>query len=407
MIPAYLQLSHFAGRRIHMGVTGSIAAYKALDLCRELLRADLLVSATLTDAAREFVTPLSFRSLGAHPVYCRLFPEAQEPFGHLEPGQQADVMLIAPATANTLAKMSCGLADDILSCQYLAFPRKVVAAPAMNPRLWNAPATLANAETLANRNVAIVGPDSGDMACGEQGKGRLAPLQDIYFATLRALSPSDLSGKSVLITLGPTREYWDPVRYWSNPSSGKMGAALALAAWLRGAEVHCVAGPSDVWLPPGVSRYAVTSAHEMFQRCVELWPGMDVACLSAAVCDFKPQSCSREKFKKDSLCDGRLEIAFAKNPDILLELGRSKGPQQQLIGFAAETDAHIAEAAEAKLRKKNLDLIVANRIGEAEAGFDSSTNAVLLLDRHNRHQEYAIQSKADIAWRIWDWILLS
>jgi phosphopantothenoylcysteine decarboxylase/phosphopantothenate--cysteine ligase len=134
---------------------------------------------------------------------------------------------------------------------------------------------------------------------------------------------------------------------------------------------------------------------------------MDVACLSAAVCDFKPQSCSQEKFKKDSLCDGRLEIAFAKNPDILLELGRSKGPQQQLIGFAAETDAHIAEAAEAKLRKKNLDLIVANRIGEAEAGFDSSTNAVLLLDRHNRHQEYAIQSKADIAWRIWDWILLS
>ncbi len=404
MIPSYLQLSQFAGRHVHMGVTGSIAAYRALDLCREFLRSDMLVSATLTQAAREFVTPLSFRSLGASPVYSRLFPEASEPFGHLEPGQQADVMLLAPATANTLAKMACGLADDILSCQYLAFPGNVVAAPAMNPRLWNAPATKANADRLAQRNVAIIGPDSGDMACGEQGKGRLAPLEEIYFATLRALAPSDLAGKSILITLGPTREFWDPVRFWSNPSSGKMGAALALTAWLRGAQVYCIAGPSEVWLPPDAVRYPVTSAQEMFDRCVDLWPDMDIACLSAAVCDFRPQSLSQEKFKKDSLAQAELTVPFAKNPDILLHLGRQKGPAQKLIGFAAETDPDLHTAAAGKLQRKNLDLIVANRIGGAQGGFDSNSNAVFILDRSNRQQEYSSQSKADIAWRIWDWI---
>lgn len=221
-----------------MGLTGSVAAYRMLDFCRDLLAANIWVSAALTEAGARFVTPESLRALGVSPVFGSLFNDSHQPYPHLEPGQQADGLLIAPATANFLAKMTCGLADDLLSCQALAFSGPIVAAPAMNPAMWNAPATRANVDLLRGRGVNVMEPESGDVACGDVGRGKLPSVSDIAFHMLRAVGPGDMQGRKVLVNMGPTREPLDPVRYWSNPSSGKMGAAVATAAWIRGAEVH-------------------------------------------------------------------------------------------------------------------------------------------------------------------------
>jgi phosphopantothenoylcysteine decarboxylase/phosphopantothenate--cysteine ligase len=404
MFADYLQFPHLERKRVHLGVTGSIAAYKSLELLRMLRRLNLQVGVTLTKAAQEFLQPLSFSALGADPVFSSLFDSDQHIYAHLAPGQEAQALLVAPATANTLAKMALGLADDMLSCQVLSFPGPVLAAPAMNPNLWLAQATQENVSRLRHRGFQILEPDSGQVACQDQGQGRLPDLEEILFCLLRAITPARLQGRRILISMGPTREFWDPVRFWSNPSSGKMGAALAIAAWIQGAEVDCVCGPHQQILPQGIRQHPVQTANQMHKACLELWPQTDIACLAAAVCDFKPVSFGRHKFKKTCLQGQALQIEFQKNPDILLQLGRQKTQRQRLIGFAAETDQDLADLAREKLQRKNLDLIVANQIGSPDSGFSSPTNQALILDCQQA-QELPLLSKGEVAWRIWERII--
>lgn len=395
----HLLFNNFAGKRVHLGVSGSVAAYKSLELLRMLKKCGLEVSVTLTSGAQEFIRGLSFEALGAYKVWERMYPTGEDVFGHLEPGQAADALVIAPATASVLANITHGLASDMLCCQALAFDGPILVAPAMNPHMWDAHATVENCAVLRRRGVTFIGPDCGDVACGDHGRGRLAPLESIFAETLRAVSPSDLSGKKVLVTLGPTRERWDAVRFWSNPSSGLMGASIAMAAWLRGADVTVVSGPVDWWFPGDMKVIKVESAEEMFEAATSEWPACDIGCLSAAVADFKPVPLGEHKFKKEGA--DTLNVEFVPNPDILKNLGRMKSDDQKLIGFAAET-RDIEESAHKKLQAKNLDLIVANPVNKPGAGFKSVTNSVYVLDRNGRSEEWPDLPKTEIAWRIWD-----
>ena len=410
MSTAHLRFPCFLGRRVHLGVTGSIAAYKSLELLRLLVDAQIGVGVTLTASAQRFIGAESFRALGADVIDTAMFGAEvlDDPFAHLTPGRSAAALVVAPATANILAKLAHGLADDMLSTQALAFGGPLVLAPAMNPAMWAAPATQANWSTLLARGALGVGPAPGPVACGDTGQGRLAPVEHIFAETLRALSPKDLAGKRVLITLGPTREAWDAVRFLSNPSSGLMGACLAVSAWMRGAEVHVVAGPTAFDFPPGISVTRVNTACEMLAAATGLWPGMDMACCTAAVCDFRPippATGTAHKLKKRDLtgepAGDALVIRLEANPDILRTLGATKREAQVLVGFAAETDDLMGQAR-LKLAEKRLDIIVANRVGQPGSGFDSATNAVTLLDRLGRVEQWPELSKTEVAWRIWD-----
>jgi phosphopantothenoylcysteine decarboxylase/phosphopantothenate--cysteine ligase len=397
----HLSFKGFLGRRLQLGVCGSIAAYKALDLVRMFRDTGTDVGATLTDSARQFVTPLSFEALGASPVFSAMYPVGDDVFGHLTPGEAAHAMLIAPATASTLARLANGLADDMLSCQALAFPKPLVIAPAMNPRMWHNAATQANWETLKARGHVCIEPGCGRTACMEEGRGRLADLNEIFLYGLRALTPQDMAGQTVMITLGPTREKWDGVRFWSNPSSGTMGACFAVAAWLRGATVHAVTGPGTPWLPSMISRYDVTSAREMFEAAEGLWPTMDIGVFTAAVADFSPIPFGDEKFKKGA---EELVVRFASTTDILKTLGAAKKEGQRIVGFAAETSS-MQENALKKLRAKNADMVVGNIVGRADSGFQSPTNEVFVTDRNGRQEEWPVQPKTEVAWRVLDWLL--
>jgi len=403
----HLNFSCFLGKRVHLGVTGSVAAYKSLELLRLLRRCQVSVSATLTDSAQRFVGAESFRALGADPVTTSMFgPGAgHDPFVHLTPGQKANALVIAPATASILAKLAHGLSDDLLSTQALAFPGPLLLAPAMNPAMWSAPATRANWQTLLSRGAIGIGPACGDVACGDSGEGKLAPVDHILAHVLRALTPHDLDGKTVLVTLGPTREPWDAVRFLSNPSSGLMGACLAMAAWLRGARVRVVAGPCALNFPPGIEVTRVDTALQMLDACQKLWPDTDLGCCTAAVCDFRPLPPESldpsRKFKKRGLGAAELTMRLVENPDILRTLGEQKRPGQTLIGFAAETDDLLGQAR-LKLTEKNLDLIVANRVGVPGSGFESATNTVTVLDRTGRVEQWPELPKTEVAWRVWD-----
>jgi len=397
----HLQFSNYLGRRVHLGVCGSVAAYKSLELLRMILRAGIQVGTTLTPGAQRFVSLLSFEALGAAPVYGEIFDNDSSLFGHLEPGQIAQAMVIAPATANMLAKLAHGLADDMMSCQALAFSGPLVVAPAMNPRMWNAAATRENWATLKRRGVVCIEPECGDMACGDEGRGRFPALENIYLETLRAVTEQDLSGRKILLTLGPTREYFDCVRYWSNPSSGTMGAALAVAAWLRGAEVTAVCGPMDLWLPEAIKRIDVGTASAMHEAAMEEFPKAHWACCTAAVADFRPVPFGSGKYKKDA---GDLSVTFVPNQDILAGMGKSKTVDQRLVGFAAES-AELEANARGKLHRKRLDLVVANDVTGDACGFGTATNEVLVLDAENRMETWPVLPKTEVAWRIWDWML--
>ena len=393
--------THYYGRRIHIGVCGSIAAYKILELLRLLLKSNLDIGTTLTRSGREFIPPINFQALGADPVFTQE-GFLHSTFAHLAPGQTAHALLIAPATANILARAAHGIADDLLSTQILSFSGPIIFAPAMNPKMWNSPATRENWQKLKARGYICLEPEQGQMACGEEGKGRLTSIENIYYSTLKALTPQDLKNNKVLITCGPTREYFDQVRFWSNPSTGKMGLALSLAAWLRGAEVHLVHGPINVLSLPGLNLYPVTSAREMYSVCMELWPDMNMGCLAAAVADFSPEPCAVPKFKKS--VTRQLKITFTRNHDILKNIGRLKTKTQKLIGFAAEAE-NLQQNCLHKLQKKNLDLIVGNLITESDSAFASNKNRVYVLDRTNRQESWPLLPKTEVAWRIWDWIL--
>ncbi|NJB67977.1 phosphopantothenoylcysteine decarboxylase/phosphopantothenate--cysteine ligase [Desulfobaculum xiamenense] len=398
----HLAFSGLRGRRVHVGVCGSVAAFKTLELIRDLGRCGVHVGATLTEGAQRFVTPLSFEALGAVPVYGGVHDVASGTFGHLEPGQDAHAFAVAPATANMLAKLACGLADDMLSCQALAFPGPIVIAPAMNPRMWNAAATRENWQKLKDRGNICIEPGCGEMACGDEGRGRFPAIETIHLEILRALSPQDMRGRKVLVTLGPTREYFDAVRFWSNPSTGTMGASIAVAAWLRGAEVTAVCGPTSLWLPEGIRRIDVTTAREMFEAATAAWPDCDTGCLTAAVADFRPVPFGTGKFKKEGSTG--LEVRFENNPDILFSLGQNKREGQRLIGFAAEA-ADLEANAQGKLRRKNLDMIIGNDVTKAGSGFGTTTNAVVVHDATGRTECWDTMPKPDVAWRIWDWML--
>ena len=399
----HLHFEVFAGRGLHLGVSGSIAAYKALDLLRAWRDVGLKVSVTLTDGARQFVSPLSFEALGAACVYGHMFAPGQDPLAHLAPGTEAEVMVIAPASATTLARLACGSAEEMLCAQALAFAGPLVLAPAMNPRMWANAATQANWQTLLSRGCRGVTPGVGRTACLEVGEGRLADLRDIYVAALRCLAPQDFTGKRVLVTLGPTREFWDGVRFLSNPSTGRRGAALAVAAWLRGAEVVAVCGPDAPWLPQGILRLDVVCAKDMMAAASEHFRAAEYACFCAAVADFHPVRSGAEKLKKADLGEA-VQLRLAANPDILATLAARKTPEQRIIAFAAETH-DLDRHAQDKLKRKNADMLVGNLVNQPDSGFGSANNTVQIWDKQGRHAQLPPLSKPEVAWRVWDWSL--
>lgn len=392
------------GMRLHLGVCGSVAAYRAPDLLREWQNAGFSVSVTLTPAAQKFIAPLTFQSLGAEPVYTQPFDDnGVSAFAHLEPGQSCRAMIVAPASAATLARLAHGQADDLLACQVLAHNGPLVLAPAMNPVMWHNPATQANMALLRERGAVVVEPGWGHTACGDMGQGRLADLREIALAGLRAAVPQDLAGRAVLVTLGPTREAWDGVRFWSNPSTGTMGAAICVALWLRGATVHAVCGPGCPWLPPHpqMHRHDGTSAKELFALAQDLWSGMDAGIFTAAVADFSPVPLGAEKFKKNTAPNG-FDVHFSPNPDILKTLAaeRRVGQPQKVIGFAAET-GNLSTAVREKLHSKKADLIVGNL---AAHGFGTERDTVTVFDAQGAETEWADLPKTAIAWRLASWL---
>lgn len=398
----------FANKKIHLGICGSVACYKLCDVLRAWLRLHIHVSATLSPGAGKFLSPLLFRSLGAAPVYGEMF-EDDDVFAHLEPGRCVDAMIIAPASANALSRMAAGAASDMLSAQALAFSGPLVIAPAMNPRMYAHPATQKNLEILAERGALIVGPDKGEMACGDDGRGRLATQTEIFLWALRALSPQDMAGLNVLVTLGPTREPWDGVRFLSNPSSGRMGGALATCAWLRGAHVTAICGPGiDIALPRGIDRVNVGSAAEMFAAANKFWPEADLGLFCAAVSDFapvRPEAGDDIKIKKSS---GIPRIDLAANPDILATLSANRRAGQRVLGFAAEVAPDmraLLPLAREKLARKRADMIAANRVNKGQGSFGADTGSMAVVDKNGAEEIWSPQNKADIAWELCSWLL--
>ena len=400
--------TRFAQKRLHLGVCGSVACYRAADLLRAWRGMGMHVSVTLTPGARRFVTPMLFESLGAAPVYEDMFTQGQEIFAHLEPGQHAQAMVVAPASADALFRLAHGAAGDMLAAQALAFDGPLVIAPAMNPRMWAHAATKANVALLRERGAHMVAPACGGTACGDEGQGRLAPLHDIFLAALKALSPQDMAGRRVMVTLGPTRKGWDSVRFWSNPSSGLMGAALAVCAWLRGAEVTAVCGPGvRARMPQGIVRRDVVSARDMFDVAAALWPQMDVGIFTAAVADFSPKPLGGRKFKKAEAPQG-FSLDFLPNPDILQTLAEQRTPGQKILAFAAETAPDmnaLLPLAHSKITRKKADLLAANRVNSTDSGFASPTNSMAVVDANGREEIWPTQSKADVAWELCSWLL--
>jgi phosphopantothenoylcysteine decarboxylase/phosphopantothenate--cysteine ligase len=394
--------------RITLGVTGGVAAYKAAELVRLLQKDGFSVQVVMTRGAREFVTPLTFAALSGQKVITDLFGDSsggeanlESAIEHIAVAQRTDLLLVAPATADILAKFARGIADDFLTTLYLASTAPVVMAPAMNVNMWNHAATQENVEKLRARGVKIVDPDEGYLACGMTGAGRLASQNAIVSAVRDTLkSQRDLDGETVLITAGPTREDLDPVRYITNRSSGKMGYAVAEAAARRGARVILVSGPVDLEVPAGVERIDVRTAKEMHHAVVDRIASASIAILAAAVADYRPVEQHTEKIKKS---DAALTISLEPTSDILADVARNKG-QKIVVGFAAETD-HVAENARKKLSAKNADLIVANDVTAEGAGFDQDTNIVTLFSRDGRDLALPKLTKSEVAQRILDEVL--
>ena len=359
-------------RNILLGVTGGIAAYKAPDLVRKLTAQGANVRVVLTASAKEFVSPLALQAVSGNPVSDDLLDkDAEAAMGHIELAKWADTLLIAPATANFLAKLSHGLADDLLSTLCLATAAPVLVAPAMNQQMWHATATQDNVNILRKRSITVMGPAAGEQACGDVGLGRMLEPVDIVALLVQELPQPLLAGKTVMITAGPTREEIDPVRYISNHSSGKMGYAIAQAAQSMGAKVILVSGPTNLVIPHGVTTIQVTSAMQMHQQVMEQIKHCDVFVGCAAVADYRPLQSNSQKIKKS---EQELTLTFIKNPDILSDVAHlSQAPFT--LGFAAETQ-NIREYALAKLNAKKLNMIAANDVSDSNIGFNSEQNAL-------------------------------
>ena len=378
-----------AGQRIVLCVTGGIAAYKAADLARRLQDAGAQVRVVMTEAATRFITPMTFQALTGQPVRTSLWDEAAEAaMGHIELARWADRLLVAPASADAIARLAAGLAGDLLGTLYLATEAPLVLAPAMNRVMWAHPATQANLATLQARGAQVLGPGEGDQACGEVGAGRmLEPLQIV--AALQAAGA--LAGRRLLITAGPTFEDLDPVRFIGNRSSGKMGFALAAEAARQGAEVTLVAGPVALSTPAGVHRLDVRSAEQMRAAVLAALPGQDAFIGAAAVADFRPAQVASTKIKKSA---GLPQVEWTATPDILAEVAAHAQRPALVVGFAAETDDLEAHARD-KLARKRVDLIAANRV-DAGLGFEADDNALTVFAA-NATREIARQPKAGVA----------
>jgi phosphopantothenoylcysteine decarboxylase / phosphopantothenate---cysteine ligase len=394
--------------RITLGVTGGVAAYKSAELVRRLQTEGHTVQVVMTRAAREFITPLTFAALSGQKVITDLFTDGESGDANLESAiehiavaQRTDLLLVAPATADTLAKFARGLADDFLSTLYLASTAPVVLAPAMNVNMWQHPATQENLAMLRKRGVRIVEPGEGYLACGMIGPGRLAAQEEILKAVREIVeAQQDLAGETVLVTAGPTCEDLDPVRFISNRSSGKMGYAVAAAAARRGAKVILITGPTALETPEGVERIDVRTAEEMLRAVQTRFAPASIAIFAAAVADYRPAEPAAAKIKRKNEA---LTIRLEPNPDILGTMAKDKG-DRLVVGFAAETD-HVAENARKKLTEKNADLIVANDVTAEGAGFDVDTNIVTIFSRDARDLPLARMTKAEVAQRILDEVL--
>jgi phosphopantothenoylcysteine decarboxylase / phosphopantothenate---cysteine ligase len=393
----------FRGKQVALGITGGIAAYKAAEVLRGLQRAGCSVRVAMTRRACEFITPLTFRALsGSHVIVDDYAPDNPDPIAHITFSQTVDLLLVAPATADIIAKFANGIADDFLSTTYLASNAPVLIAPAMNTTMWNHPATRRNLERLRADGVQIIEPDSGEMACGTIGPGRLTEPERIVAAALDILGASrreqDLAGERLLVTAGATREEIDPVRFLTNRSSGRMGFALASAAQERGARVTVVAGSTTAPAPQGARVIRALSAEEMRDAVMKEIEASTIFIASAAVSDYRPARRAASKLKKS---DARLTLELEPTPDILAEVSRNKRDGLLVIGFAAETDDVLAHARE-KLERKGLDAIVANDVTSEGAGFDTDTNIITLIARGAEPVEFPLMSKLDAAHRILD-----
>jgi len=368
-----------AGRRILLGVSGGIAAYKAAELCRLLSRCGASVRVMMTVAARRFVGETTFAALSGHPVSTDLFDPVQEgQIGHIALADQTELLVLAPATANLLARLAHGLGDDLVSTVCLAYTGPLLLAPAMNVHMWQHPATRENLHTLLGRGARSVGPGSGEMACGHVGEGRMAEPGEILQAVGAGLAPQILAGRAVLVSAGPTHEPIDPVRFLGNRSSGKMGFALAAEAAAAGARTTLVAGPSSLSTPLGVERVDVGTAAEMAAAIKARAPGQDVVVMAAAVADYRPSSAAASKIKKEQT-GSRLTLELTQTEDILAGLTRLE-PRPLLVGFAAETGGDLGALAARKREAKGCDLLVANDVSQPDAGFERDHNRVLIQD---------------------------
>jgi phosphopantothenoylcysteine decarboxylase/phosphopantothenate--cysteine ligase len=386
-------------KQIVLGVTGSIAAYKAPDLASKLTQAGAAVDVAMTESATRFVAPITFQSVTGRRAYHDMWDEASETAElHVVLARRADLMVIAPATATMLARMAHGLADDLVSLTALATRAPVLVAPAMDPNMWENAATQANVAVLRSRGVSFVGPEEGRLASGQMGTGRMSEVPVLLGAVRSAIGRGgDLTGKKIVVSAGGTREAIDPVRFVGNESSGKMGFAVAEAARDRGADVVLVSGEAALPDPYGVYVFRVRSAAEMRDAVVSACAGADALIMAAAVADYQPAEPVGEKIKRE----GResLSLHLAPTPDILVEVGRPPGLVK--VGFAAESQDLVANAR-AKIESKGLDLIVANDITAADAGFGADTNRVLVIDATGEQEEWPLMPKYDVAWRILD-----
>jgi phosphopantothenoylcysteine decarboxylase/phosphopantothenate--cysteine ligase len=386
---------------IVLGVTGGIACYKAVELVRLLVKAGFAVRVIMTPGAMEFVTPLTFQTLSAHPVATETFDLTQESqIGHINLADSADLFVIAPATANVIGKIASGIADNLLTTVLMATQAPVLIAPAMNIHMYENPILQENLRKLRRVGYHIMEPADGYLACGYEGKGRLPEPEKIVEEIERLLKKKDLAGEKLLITAGPNREPLDPVRYLSNRSSGKMGYALARAAVRRGADVVLVSGPTSLEPPVGARFIPVITAAEMRGAILREYGNCTAVVMAAAVSDYHAASVSRNKLKRGR---GAIELRLEPNPDILKELGLNKNGKW-LIGFAAETEDLTANAQK-KLREKNLDMVIANNVAEAGSGFDGDTNIATIVDRSGAARALPMMTKDDLADRIYDHFL--
>ena len=390
-----------AGKTIVVGVTGGIAAYKAAELVRLLVKDGAFVRTIMTKNAQEFITPLTLQTLSGNPVATETFNLTQESeIGHIRLADTADLILIAPASADVIGKLAHGIADDLLTTVLLATMAPVLVAPAMNVHMYAHPAVQENIRILGQRGYRFVEPGEGFLACGYEGKGRLADPEDIVEEVRAALTKKDLGKERIIVTAGPNAEPIDPVRFITNRSTGKMGFAMARVAWRRGADVTLISGPTSLAPPRGVRVYPVRTALEMQQAILSSYSDATIVISAAAIADYRPAHVAPQKIKKQ---EGNFSIEMTRNPDILAGLGPQKG-NRLLIGFATETE-NVLQNAMRKLHKKNLDMIVANDVTQEGAGFAHDTNIVTLIDRSERMETLPLMSKDEVAHTVYDRLL--